>query len=755
MKHLTQRLLALVAIAALTACNPNNDVKPGEEDTALPDVTPDVADVGMDAPIEVTPDVAPDVPPEVVEEVSDPPEPELLIVKMAPARGVYSVGQRVTPTALIYDQYAEEMDGLDVTWRVEPENAATDLETGSFTLDREGAVTFRGCTPLNEDGTLNLCGVREIIVDAGAPTIEIFTPQPGEELVSAEHRVVTVTGRATDTNGTVRVYVAGERAVLDSYGNFSVDFRPTYGINHVPVVASDGLHSSSTKRAVDFMWAPYYHPVETDPITGNINGSYPQGLLLSLNQRYLDGDVTIVIDPENPILTTEDIAGLLEFVISEVDIMSFIGTDPIADSESFALTIPSATLGDPDVDIRVTNDGLEIFIGIPGLYVNTEGNLTLSEKYSLNGAIGLSASALIDLVIHKDSAEEPLVVEARSIEIALEDARGEFEADEINAVLELAEGLLFGTLEGLVLQALEDAFLADLPLILADALGSIEGSIINETIDLDLGLGGPPIAMSLAAQLESIVPEARSALVVDFGFNVSTTVPPAYPTSRGIAMNYPFDAEPPLFSSSRVQIAARVPMLNGILHTLWNSGLLNIDATEVLPDAVSFLLEGATVTGRMPPHLTATRPDTLDYQFVLTVGQMEMEIWKGDKRDFIGINLHVGVSLEIIDNQLNVVVQTEPQVTMWLIDTLGEETIFPDVSALQSLFVSILWPMLTEQLETGLTIDLPEIDLSSIGDLAPRLSDLTLNLVLDNPIEIREGYFVIDGAFEGVADLSE
>jgi hypothetical protein len=63
--------------------------------------------------------------------------------------------------------------------------------------------------------------------------------------------------------------------------------------------------------------------------------------------------------------------------------------------------------------------------------------------------------------------------------------------------------------------------------------------------------------------------------------------------------------------------------------------------------------------------------------------------------------------------------------------------------------------MLTEDLVSGLEFELPALDLAALGEFAPRLSDLTLELVLDQPVKIREGYFVLDGAFEGVADLSD
>lgn len=749
--------LALLLALAAVGCNPNNNVG-DRSDTGLPDVGPDVpeevgddadagdADTGADA--DTSPDVVEDTTPR------EPSEPTLVVVSLAPARGVYPLGVVVTPTAVVYDQYGDPMPSAPVNWTLDPPNAGSPQGAG-FKLEREGELTFRGCTPLDETGALNECGWRRIQVDSGSPQLEIFTPEPGAELLAEEHPMIHVTGRATDTNGRVRVFVNGERSVLDAEGNFAVDVRPTYGVNHIEVVASDGLNSRATVRGVDVMWAPYYYPIGTDRETGTIAGSYPHALLLRLNQRYLDADEPVTIDPEELILVARDLSGLLEFIISEVDLSAFV-PEVITESDSLQLRIAGATLGRPEVDIRVTREGIEIFVSMREIAIETDGQIILTDDpISLDGTVGLVVSAFIDMVIHKRSPEAPLVVEARSVQLALEDATGDFERAEISALIELAEGLLFDVLEDLALQAVEDAFLADFPALIDDLLGSIEESLTGFVLPLDLGLGGDIVDLQVDALLDSIIPQARSGLMIDFGLDVGTTATPAYPDSRGAAMNQPFDRPAALFLSSRIQIAVRVPLLNGILHSLWNSGLLTIDAGELIPPELSFVIEGAQLTGLLPPHLTATRPDTIGYQFVLTIGQLEMELWRQERRDRVGINAVVAANINVVDNTLIVEIAPEPDVDMWMIEQLGPQPVFDDVNALESLFIGAIWPMLTEQIEGGLAIELPAIELAAIGEFAPRLSDLTLDLVLDNPIEIREGYFVLDGAFEGVADLSE
>jgi hypothetical protein len=284
---------------------------------------------------------------------------------------------------------------------------------------------------------------------------------------------------------------------------------------------------------------------------------------------------------------------------------------------------------------------------------------------------------------------------------------------------------------------------------------SIEGSISDQEFLLDLGLGGAPLTLTFDATLDSLQPEARSGIMVDAGVRFGTTSSPRFPGSRGIAMNTAFDEPAPLFLSSRSQIAVRVPLMNGILHSLWNSGLLAIDATSFIPPELSFVISALEIDGRLPPHLTPTRPEAAAYGFILTLGQMEMQLERGELSDRIGVRLQVAAAVDAIGNSLVVSIGLDPEITMWTIEQNGSDPLFEDISALESLFVGAIWPLVSEQIEEGLELQLPAIELSAIGVIAPRMSDLTLEFVLDNPIEIRGGYFVLDGAFDGTADLSE
>ncbi len=689
-----------------------------------------------------------DVPPAVAG------EPALILVSLQPSRAVYSPGRLVTPEAVVYDQLGDEMEPDEPPrWTVEPESGA-ELDGDRWRLLREGEVTFKACIPLDEEGALNLCGERTIIVDTGPPTLEIFTPEAGAELLAEEHPAIIVTGRATDSHGVVRAFVNGQRVFLDADGNFSMEVRPVFGVNHIEVVATDALSPSETRVGIDVLWAPHYYPLGTSP-GGTVLGVYPNALLMQLNQRYLDADEPVVVPEGATEVVAHDFAGLLEFVLAEVDLMSQI-PDPISDSDSFTMRVTEAGLGDPTVDIRVTEEGLELFVSMPDVVVLTEGAVTLTDTpLSLAGGAFISVSAFVDLIIHKDSADEPMVVDLDGLQLALENATPFFESEAVNAIFELAEGAVFSAVENLVLEAIEESFLTELPELVADAMVSIEESLTGQEFELDLGLGGAPVTITLNAGLESLLPTERTSLFANFDLDLGTTALPQFPETRGVAMRQPFEQPAPLFMSSRAQIGVRLPLLNGILHELWNSGLLRIDATDLLPEAIAFVIDRVNIDGRLPPLLTPTRFDSAEYSFVLSIGQLELLLGRAELQDRYGLNALVGANVLVEDGQLIVDIQPVPTVKMWLIAQEGEDPLFDDVAALESLFAGVIWPMLGEQLAEGLVIDLPSIDLGSIGEWTPALGALSMALVLDHPIEIREGFFILDGAFEARAELLE
>ena len=748
MKRLGILVCALALLAGCSKTRPS-----GDQDAATDvgvDVAPDApADVGPDTPA----DAAPDAPDAALDAGSDPAERPiaLVVVEVAPTRAVHRTGRTVTPSATLYDDEAETVgDARAVRWRVEPEVAAVPLEgEASWALDREGRVTFIACVDVEPGSVDEICGERSIVVDDGPPVIELSAPLAGQELLAAEAPTIEVAGRVLDSHGELRVFVNGARVLLDEDGGFSAEVAPEYGVNHVEVAATDALNRLESRIGRDVLWAPRYVRSERG-LDGTIATTTEDALVLQLNQTYLDADEEVVVFPEDREVTIRDLAGLFEFVARRLDVAALV-PDPAVESDLITLRVLDVDLGSALVDMALTEQGVEVFLTFPAVEVVTEGTLDLlGELVSLDGGFSAWLSAVVDLQAEKARGEE-LAVEVRQLEIALENAEPEFESAEADALFQLLESVLFTTLEDVVVDEVVGSVVEEIPALLGDTLRSIDGALSDVVVPLDLGFGDP-VELLLNGSLATLRAEERTRLRATLDFTVGATREPRFPSSRGVIRALESDAVPPLFTSSRVQIGVLSGLVNGLLHTLWNAGLIELSLSEDLPAGLSVLVETVEISGKLPPVLTQTRPSAAAFPFVLSVGQLELTLAKEDRVQRVGATVRIGAGLDVVDGALQVRLQTPPDVDIWELEP-SAEPFFEDVDALEDLVSGVVWPEIAGPITESLNIPLPGIDLSGAAALAEGVSGVEMVLTLDNPVEIRGGAIVVDGAFDAVVSL--
>lgn len=757
-----RRVLTLLACAAMAVACSNDRRGTADEDVGL-DVGLDV-DAGPDAPDAVdaadgSPDAPVDALPDAPPEVEDAAEHALVVVTLAPVRAVYRPGARVTPSVAVYDADAVLVyDGAEdegapfaVSWTVSPDGAARLEDDGRWTLLEEGAVRFFACVPVRpgDPDTREICGDRGIVVDGGAPTIELLEPPPGAELLSDEHERIYVRGRVTDSNGALRVFVNGDRVVLDDLGNFEAFLQPEIGVNHIDVVATDGLNRLETQTGRDVLWAPRYVPAMVDE-DGFVFTDVPDALLLRINQVYLDADEPVLAPPEATEVVARDLAGLLEFLLRRVDTASLV-PDPVIASDAVTLRVLDVDTSQAAVDLAVTDEGLEVFATFPNVVLQTEGELNLLEEIvSLDGELTAWLSAIVSLRTEKARGGD-LVVEVERLELALENAEPDFEDVEANALFELVEGALFNSLEDVLLDQVAGSLVDEIPTLVEDLLRSIDESLNGLEVPLDLGFG-EPLTLRLYAGLATLQPVQRDHLLATVDTAIGVDAPPAFPDSRGSMRLLPEDQPAPLFALSRVQIAVIDGLLNGLLHTLWNAGLLELDVTSVLPDGIAILVETVTASGQLPPVLTPVRPTAAGFAFELSLGQLELTLTRRDQVEVIGATIRLGADLDVEGTSLVVRIQDEPTLDLWLIERTGDP-IFEDVNALEDLVRGGIWPLIAEDLTSSLAIELPALDVSAAADIAEGVSSVEMELTLDQPVEIRQGTVVVDGAFDAIIGL--
>ena len=673
------------------------------------------------------------------------PVPAAIEADINPSRVWYHTGQTVELLGIVTDFAERPIEDVEVAWTAEPASAATMGAAGSnpsnavFTLETQGRVEFTGCVvPSNPDLEPTLCDTLAVRVDDGMPTLEVSSPTPGAEL--DDEAGITVTGSVADRS-MVRVYVNGMPSSPDEMGNFSATVPAMFGSNHITVAATDGLTDASTVE-MDVMWAPAYTPAMGMDGTPSIG--FDDGLELWLGQDFFDDGAPV--DVETRPVVTADLAGLLEVVIANLDVASVI-PDPLVDSPpTFTLRLRNASVGAPEVEMDLTDDGADLFIRIGRIEADTQGALIVdTTSLPLHGTITGSAVAFAQLTIRKDDEASPLEVTMGELTVGIESLEGSFESVETQAVFALAEGLLRTTLEGALSDAVNDSILDSVPGLLQDALGAVDEALDNQEILLDSPPFGP-VTIEIDGGINQINLNYQREMQATLRTSVGTDATSVHPGSRGIARIDPFDFTPPFLNEGRLQVGVRLGFLNGLTHALWSSGLLNVDVTPILPEAATAFVSAAVMDGQMPPVLRPARIGE-EGPLVLTLGQLELVLTVMGEEVRYGVSLDASVNVTVMDNRIAIEVGETPSIHVWtIVPHSNPRLLGPDVIAD---LLATLWPDLRDSIAGGLAFELPIPGLGDLGGLAPALADFTLALQEGEPMRIRGGVVVLDAVLEG------
>ncbi|MBX3272720.1 MAG: hypothetical protein KF729_20835 [Sandaracinaceae bacterium] len=669
--------------------------------------------------------------------------PTTIVVNVSPARVWYHTGQLIELDADVRDSARDDVPGVVVVWTVEPEGAATlgatptDPRDATYTLVREGLVSFTACTVPRDELETELCDTVRVRVDDGSPTLELEQPRPGQEL--DDPAGIVVRGSVADRS-MARVYVDGMSAAVDEMGRFEATIPASFGVNHVVVSATDGL-TETAELELDVLWAPEYLPALGADGTPHL--SLDDGLSLWLGQDFFDDRAAL--DTSTRPIMTRDLADVLTLVITSLDVRSFV-PDPVIDNPgTFVLRVTDATVAEPQVEIDVTGEGAELFVRLGRVTIQTSGFLMIEgTSLPLTGTVRGSAVAFAPLIIRKEAEDAPLVVELGTLVVGLESLQGEFASEETAAVFRLAEGILRSTLEATLVDALEDTLAASVPMVLGDALGAIDTALAMQSIPLD-SAPFPPVTITIDGRIRRLDSTFRRDLVATLRTDVGTTSASVHPGSLGVPRTTTL---PPLpfVNQGSLQLGVRLELLNGLLHSLWASGLLDIDATALLPSGVSGLVSSARLVGRMQPVLRPGRPAE-DDALVLSIGQLELELtFMGEPVRF-GMSLEAGVDIDLASSRLAIDLAETPRLRIWTLQAPSNPRLLTP-STVETLLLD-LWPDLRASITGGLAFDLPIPAIGDLGGIAPDLAGLTLALDRDAPLRYRRGVLVLGAQLTG------
>ena len=688
---------------------------PDDEDASLPD---DQGDDGDDAG-EGKPDAA-----------LPAPLPARIELTVDPGRAFYRPGQTVNVTAKVFDAYDQFMPEIWPVLEALPSGSTTSEASGKFVLTTEGVLTFRACIAGTEH-----CEETSLLVDAAAPVLEVAEPLPGAELGGDGATSIVVSGSVSDATY-AGVFVNGLRVQPDELGSFTLNVVPSWGVNHLQIVASDGLNEE-TRQELDVLWADAYHPYSIADDTLQPRTALEDAVRLQLGRGVFDDGAPLASGTP---LETRDLADLVELVVQHVDLQSALPDPLIQAAPTLTLRVTDVRTEAVSASIDLVDDGAELFVRLGAVHVDTQGALSLEgSRVDLSGGIDLSVGALATLRIVKPSLDAPVEVTLESLSTAIESAEGRFQSAEANAVFRLAESTLRTALERELEKGFRSTLANALPAVLGGALGALDTALRDRTITLDTGVF-PTMNLLVDGRIRELDTLHGRFLGALMQATLGSDRPVTHPASRGTALIAPRPGSP-LFESRPLELGVRMGLLNAILHTLWNSGLMEVDVVPFLPEEFRGQVARAFVHGGMAPLLLdSAADDTHDLR--ITVGQLELELELGTPSRY-GITMEAGVNVSVVNNALVIQIADQPTVRTWLIAREpGAEPLPPDL--LKLVLEGLVWPKLREAFADGLAIQLPSLSADAIGDIAPELANLTLSLESMGGADVRGDTIVLD-----------
>lgn len=649
-------------------------------------------------------------------------------VRITPSRGFYRTGQAVRPNATVRDAEGNEV-AVPVTWRIRPATAAEAADDGVYTLAEEGMVEFEACVP---SGTVEACDFNRIIVDNAAPTLEVTSPLPGAELGGDGATSIEVVGSVSDTRD-VNVYVNGAEAEVDTMGMFRATVSPLFGLNHIDVFASDGV-GEQTRVEFDVLWADRYLQAVNADMEPEV--MFDEALQLQLGQPFFDDGTPLDTSVSPPV--AGDLADVLELLLGTLDLNALL-PNPILSGSAGSLSITDLQASEISSRVDIVPDGVELFVRIGNLDADTMGELTFEgSTLDLDGGLSASAAIFGRLTLSKAGPDAPVESTVSDLNIALENVTGNFRSAEANALLRLAEGALRGAVETAIVGLFEETLREALPVVITEAFDALDGVLKDQRFEFDNELLGMN-AILLDGGLSTLRREYRRWIQAPLALTIGTESAAVHPMSRGVP-----DAEegtPPFFATRKVQMGVRLAMVNGLLHALWNSGLLNVDVSSALPESVAGAIQEANLEGRLPPMLRAGRGNE-EHALILSIGQAELDLLALGERTRYGISIEAGANLALEDGNLALVISDEPEIRVWLIESEAARPVV-DEPILEALLTEQLWPTLREAV-AALSFEVPTFSIGDLTTIAPELSDVGLSLSLSEEIREQNGWLMVN-----------
>lgn len=712
-----------------------------------------------------------------------PPPPGWLEITLSPARTFYRLDETPTLSVAAFDVYGDPI--VDGRYRYQLSSPIARLRSGesevelgatsevaevTLELIDEGALEVEVCAlDLNQlDAPPEVCAVRPLIVDQSAPKIEVFWPRRGSALSAGDAwptwgdvtadvlppdelfegaltqtpelltEWIPVYGQVQEEGGQVSLALNGAPISVDAEGRFSglVPARPGYV--EISLIGDDSVR---TTQSVNRRWVLYaldYLSLEPE---GN---KIDDGILLGLNQLLIDDDTPL--EGARP-LDVREASQLVQLILAELDPSSLIAQGDLINSSELSLSLEDVTLGEPEIDLSVTAEGLSLFVALENVVVTVSGRLELgSTVIDLNGDLAIRLGAFADYQL---SSGDTSAVQLTYLDgaVALNELTPRLNSDAANALLEVLES----TARQLVVEQLEsqllDALTDELPLLLEAAIDDIFDQLRSVDVRLDSGLEGAPVLdleFSVSPQSVEMIPQTSALLSAEWSSTrVATSRADLEVEVRGVPALY--ERRDPLWFDDGFSVMLHTEVVNSILTEITRGGLLSL-APEI-PASAQFFYTAAQLSSETPP-VFVLGDESERYPFYLELGALSLELTQSQSgaADHYEVFIRVGGEVLTDEGTFFVSLSDTPKVVVTLSE-LNNDRPAVDEIVIENLLLQQVWPLISEGFTSQLVFGFPDsvLPLDQLSSLGVELGQSTLRVRLAESAEYALGWIYLGG----------
>jgi hypothetical protein len=597
------------------------------------------------------------------------------------------------------------------------------------------------------------CGGLPTPPEPGTVTLAITSPSPGDELVATDHPMITVTGTLATTNpayGSLHAWVNGAAVDVDDSGAFTAQVTPVLGVNHIRVDGGDGFGAVVTQQ-LDVMWAPDYLP----PAPGTTSFDVADSLDLYLGQLFFDGrKLGTTLDMSSDPVVSHDLGAALELILWNIDLASLLdgGIHSSTGSSSLDISIPQATPSEITVDATIADDSaIDLSIDLDGVFLGTTGSFQFGNR-TLQVAGGISAdmhaSARLAISVGQDGAIAVDVTDVTAVVGPLAPSFTGPDGNTLDGFIIVGNNDFRLLVEDIIQQQLIPTFTDRIPPLLQSLLGATDNLLDNTMFTLDTKLG-TPVTLMLNGHLTALDVVAGPAVGASPGHvtnrqsvAIQTTATPIHPESHGAVRTSAQPLLPPT-NTAALQVLLSHDFLNAMLHSLWNSGLLEGTASfGGLTANVSAKLQPVVVP---IPDDVACSIDGVRCDLLVELGQIDVGL--PDFEQTFAIHATAGARVVVDGATVSLKIQDMPDVLVWETSAVPGRL---STDAVRDIVTKAVWPELFGAIGDSLHITLPIPDLASLGldQLSPNLANAQLQLDVRSHAAVSDGYLGLGADLE-------